>query len=156
MDQSANDRRLPVTLFEALREDHQTQRTLLDLLTKTHGASDGRDELFQKVKAELQYHANAEERALYVPMMEHDMSQEKARHSVAEHHEIDEMIETLEATDYSSPSWIASARKLQELVNHHLDEEEQEVFQLAGRALSDGQKNQLAATYRNAMAEQRQ
>ncbi|WP_136066682.1 hemerythrin domain-containing protein [Modicisalibacter radicis] len=144
-----------MTLFEALREDHQTQRTLLDLLTKTHGDSDGRDELFQKVKAELQYHANAEERALYIPMMEHDMTQEKARHSVAEHHEIDEMIETLEATDYSSSSWIASAKKLQELVTHHLDEEEQEVFQLAGRALSDTHKNQLTATYRNAMAEQR-
>ncbi len=145
-----------MTLFEALREDHQTQRTLLDLLTKTHGDSDGRDELFQKVKAELQYHANAEERALYVPMMEHDMTQEQARHSVAEHHEIDEMIETLEATDYSSSSWIVSAKKLQELVTHHLDEEEQEVFQLAGRALGDSQKDQLAATYRNAMAEQRQ
>lgn len=144
-----------MTLFEALRNDHKTQRTLLDQLVDTEGDSDGRHALFHKVKAELQYHAAAEERALYMAMMEYDMTQEKARHSIAEHHEIDEMIETLEATDYSSPGWLASARKLQHLVTHHLDEEEHEVFQLAGRALSDRQKHDLATLYREEMDRQR-
>ncbi|MBG11955.1 MAG: hemerythrin domain-containing protein [Alloalcanivorax venustensis] len=141
-----------MTLFEALREDHDTQRTLLGLLIKTHGDSDGREELFEKVKKALTRHAAAEERALYIPMMELDMTQEKARHSVAEHHEIDELVEELEDTDFSSPGWLASARKLHELVTHHLDEEEQEVFQLAGRALSDDAKARLANTYRDEMA----
>lgn len=141
-----------MTLFEALREDHDTQRTLLGLLIKTHGDSDGREELFEKVKKALTSHAAAEERALYIPMMELDMTQEKARHSVAEHHEIDELVEELEDTDFSSPGWLAAAKKLQELVTHHLDEEEQEVFQLAGRALSDDAKTRLADTYRDEMA----
>lgn len=140
-----------MTLFEALREDHQTQRTLLDLLVKTEGDSEGRDELYKRLRAELENHAAAEERALYIPMMEHDMTQEKARHSVAEHHEIDELLETLEATEYESPGWLASAKKLQHLVTHHLDEEEQEVFQLAGRALGDSEKTSLAKTYRQEM-----
>ena len=141
-----------MTLFEALREDHDTQRTLLGLLIKTHGDSDGREELFEKVKKALTSHAAAEERALYIPMMELDMTQEKARHSVAEHHEIDELVEELEDTDFSSPGWLAAARKLHALVTHHLDEEEQEVFQLAGRALSDDAKARLADTYRDEMA----
>nr|WP_110667637.1 hemerythrin domain-containing protein [Salinicola halophilus] len=140
-----------MTLFEALRESHDKQRRLLDLLVKTHGDSDGRDELFQRVKAELENHAAAEERALYVPMMEIDTTQEKARHSVAEHHEIDELLETLEATDYSSPSWVATAKKLQDTVTHHLDEEEHEMFQAAGRALDDDTKKALATTYREEM-----
>ena len=141
-----------MTLFEALREDHDTQRTLLGLLIKTHGDSDGREELFEKVKKALTSHAAAEERALYIPMMELDMTQEKARHSVAEHHEIDELVEELEDTDFSSPGWLAAARKLHDLVTHHLDEEEQEVCQLAGRALSDDAKARLADTYRDEMA----
>ena len=141
-----------MTLFEARREDHDTQRTLLGLLIKTHGDSDGREELFEKVKKALTSHAAAEERALYIPMMELDMTQEKARHSVAEHHEIDELVEELEDTDFSSPGWLAAARKLHDLVTHHLDEEEQEVFQLAGRALSDDAKARLADTYRDEMA----
>ena len=47
---------------------------------------------------------------------------------------------------------LAAARKLHDLVTHHLDEEEQEVFQLAGRALSDDAKARLADTYRDEMA----
>nr|WP_298414667.1 hemerythrin domain-containing protein [uncultured Halomonas sp.] len=144
-----------MTLFEELRDDHDTQRTLLDLLVKTEGNSEGRDELFHKVKAELQRHAAAEERALYIPMMEHDSTQEKARHSIAEHHEIDELIETLENTDYSSSSWVASAQKLQHLVTHHLDEEEQEIFQAAGKVLSKSQEKELAGVYRKEMDAQR-
>ncbi len=140
-----------MTLFEDLRTSHDKQRRLLELLVKTHGDSEGRDDLFKRLRAELENHAAAEERALYIPMMEHDMTQEKARHSVAEHHEIDELLETLEATEYESPGWLASAKKLQHLVTHHLDEEEQEVFQLAGRALGDSEKASLAKTYRQEM-----
>ena len=141
-----------MTIFEALRADHDEQRTLLELLGKTHGDSEGRDERFEKVKTELSAHAAAEERALYIPMMEVDLTQEKARHSVAEHHEIDELLETLEETDFSSSAWLSTAKKLQHLVTHHLDEEEQEVFQLAGRALPEQQKTSLARTYQKEMA----
>lgn len=144
-----------MNIFEALREDHDKQRTLVDLLTKTHGDSDGRDELFKKLKHELKIHADAEERHFYVPLIEDDLTQEKARHSIAEHHEMDELIEELESTDYSSPGWLATAKKLAHEVIHHLDEEEQEVFQLAGKVLTNGQKESLAADYREEMKENR-
>jgi hemerythrin-like domain-containing protein len=144
------------TIFEALREDHDVQRRLLDLLVKTHGDSEGRDELFARLKAELEHHAGAEERYFYVPLMETDLTQEKARHSVAEHHEIDELVEKLEQTDYSSPGWLTLAKRLQELVTHHLDEEEQEVFQLAGKALNEREKTALASDYRDDMERRRE
>lgn len=140
-----------MNLFEELRKDHQKQRTLVDILSKTHGDSEGRDEFFKKLRHELEIHADAEERYLYVPMIEHDMTQEKARHSIAEHHEMDELIEDLEETDYSSPGWIATAKKLEEKLIHHLDEEEQEVFQMAGKVMTEAQKSSLAKEYREAM-----
>lgn len=136
-----------MTIFESLRADHETQRTLADLLTKTHGDSDGRNELFERLKRELEAHAGAEERFFYVPLMEHDLTQEKARHSVAEHKELDDLVEQLEGYDMSGPQWIQTAEKLAHLLTHHLDEEEQEVFQLAGKALSDDEKSSLADEY---------
>ncbi|MGB7754924.1 MAG: hemerythrin domain-containing protein [Salinisphaera sp.] len=142
------------TIFEALRESHDKQRRLLAALCETHGDSDKREGLFAAVKAELVHHENAEERYFYNPLMEHDMTQETARHSVAEHHEIDELVEQMESTDYSSPAWLASARKLEHLVTHHLDEEEQEVFQVAGRVLRDDEKTKLARDYDQMMEEQ--
>ncbi|WP_148861052.1 hemerythrin domain-containing protein [Marinobacter fonticola] len=143
-----------MNIFEALREDHDKQRTLIDLLCKTEGDSEGREELFGKVKAELARHAAAEERHFYVPLMKDDHTQEKARHSIAEHHEMDEMIEELESTDMSSPHWLAVAKQLQDQLHHHLDEEEQEVFQQAGKVLPEEQKASLANQYRKHMEEQ--
>ncbi len=134
-------------IFESLRSDHETQRTLADLLVKTEGDSDGRVELFERLKRELEAHAGAEERHFYVPLMEHDLTQEKARHSVAEHKELDDLVEQLEGYDMSGPQWLPTAEKLAHLLTHHLDEEEQEVFQLAGKALTDDEKTSLAAEY---------
>ncbi|WP_018918635.1 hemerythrin domain-containing protein [Vreelandella zhanjiangensis] len=140
-----------MTIFEALRKDHDLQRDLMERLVNTHGDSEERDTLYQQVKHELQHHAIAEERAFYIPLMELDLTQEKARHSVAEHHEIDELLEQLDSTDYSASSWLTYAKQLQHLVTHHLDEEEQEVFQLAGRGLKAPQKTSLAGEYEEEM-----
>lgn len=140
-----------MNIFEALREDHGVQRTLADLLVKTHGDSEGRDELFDKLKAQLQAHAKAEERYFYILLMEDDLTQEKARHSVAEHHEIDELIETMENTEFSSPAWVSHAEKLRKRLHHHLDEEEHEVFQMAGKVLTEQQKTSLSSEYRKLM-----
>ena len=144
-----------MNIFQALREDHDLQRKLVDQLIETQGDSDERDQLFQRIKAELKSHATAEERCFYVPLMEHDMTQEKSRHSIAEHHEMDEMIEKLEKTEYSSSAWLVEAKNLQHRVHHHLDEEENECFQLAGKVLTDEQKTALAADYQKEMTEQK-
>lgn len=144
-----------MTIFESLRADHETQRTLADLVTKTKGDSDGRNELFARLKSELEAHAGAEERYFYVPLMEHDLTQEKARHSVAEHKELDDLVEKLEGYDMSGSQWLQTAEELAHLLNHHLDEEEQEVFQLAGKALSDAEKASLAREYEDDMQRRR-
>lgn len=145
-----------MNIFESLREDHDVQRKLVDELIETHGDTEKRDDLFLRIKTELESHAAAEERCFYIPLMEHDMTLEKSRHSVAEHHEIDEFIKQLEDTEYSSPGWLTIAKQLTHKVHHHLDEEEQEVFQLAGKVLSDIQKSGLSGDYQSEMKAQRQ
>lgn len=139
------------SIFEALRADHDKQRTLVDLLARTEGDSDGRNELFARTCQALRTHAAAEERFFYRPLMDHDTTQEKARHSVAEHKEIDDILGHLTQTDTGSAGWLPAARKLRHLVVHHLDEEEHEVFQQAGKVLGDADKERLATAYRDDM-----
>lgn len=140
-----------MTIFEEIRADHDKQRTLVGLLVKTHGDSEGREELFHRLETALKDHEAAEERHFYVPLMEHDATQKEARHGVAEHHEIDELLNELEKTDYSSSGWLATAKKLKEKLLHHLEEEEHEFFQLAGKSLSESEKVTLGQKYRVAM-----
>jgi len=140
-----------MNIFEALRHDHDKQRELVDALIQTHGETDKRHTLMDELKTELEQHAKFEERYFYNPLMFEDLTHVKARHSVAEHHEIDELIEQLEDTEMSSSAWLVTAKKLHHLVHHHLSEEEHEVFQLAGKALTEGQKQSLAKQYNDAM-----
>tara|TARA_R110000868_G_scaffold225785_1_gene478075 strand:- start:1197 stop:1634 length:438 start_codon:yes stop_codon:yes gene_type:complete len=138
-------------IFEAIREDHEKQRLLMKVLVETSGASPSREKFFKELKAELAKHAIAEERFFYIPLMDSDQTIEPSRHAIAEHHEIDELVEILEKTDMSSSAWLTHMKTLQKRVLHHLNEEEHEFFQQAGKVLTSQQKEQLASSYRNEM-----
>ena len=128
-------------IFEALRKDQEKQRLLLKILAETSGDTAARREYFQELKDQLESHAVAEERHFYSHMLENDETVELTRHGIAEHHEIDELIEKLDETEMSSPAWLHYLKSLQEKVEHHLADEEQEFFQVAGKVLNDRKKN---------------
>lgn len=148
--------RTETNIFDELRHDHDAQRALMQRLLETSGDSDERDRLFLVLRRELETHAAMEERYLYGPMLQADLTQEKARHGVSEHKELDDFLAHLDDTDYSSPAWLAKAKELAHRLEHHLDEEEHEVFQLAGRALSPEQKVELGGSYTAGMARLRE
>ena len=137
------------TLFEALRRDHDKHRQLMDRLEKTSGMSRERDELLQRLKAELASHAAAEERTLYARMMQSPSATDAARHGVAEHHEIDELIEQLEDRSLDDPHWLTTFRTLKAKVEHHMQDEEHGIFQLAGKVMPEPSKQMLATTFVN-------
>jgi hypothetical protein len=138
-------------IFEAIRQDHEKQRVLMRVLVETSGATPSREKFFKELKVELAKHAIAEERHFYIPLMDSDQTIEPSRHAIAEHHEIDELVEKIKQTDMSSSAWLVHMKTLQERVLHHLNEEEHEFFQQAGKVLSAQQKEQLASAYKSEM-----
>lgn len=136
------------TIYDALRESHAVQRTLLRRLLRSRKDGQAVDEICRQITAELSAHASAEERFLYCPMMMKDEGLSSSRHALSEHHEIEELANDLRSRAVDDALWIAAARKLSETVHHHLKEEESGFFQLSGRLLSDKQKVILAGKYR--------
>ena len=134
-------------IFEALRQDHEKQRLLLKILTETSGDTAARREYYQELKTQLESHAVAEERFFYTQLIKKDQTVDMSRHGIAEHHEIDKVIAQLDATDMSSPAWLNLMKTLRHKVLHHLEEEEQRFFQLAGKVMTDKQKMKLADGY---------
>ena len=144
-----------MNIFEALRISHVTQRTLADQLIQTEGDSPERASIYSELKLELAAHAAAEERFFYVPLIAHDMTQEPSRHGIAEHHQMDKLIEQLDDTDRSSPAWLVAAKALHHKIYHHLEDEEHSVFQLAGKVLGEAEKLSLAKDYEGEFVSQR-
>jgi hemerythrin-like domain-containing protein len=137
----------PQNIFQALMVSHVTQRELAARLLASKPASGERQHVFEELKAELAAHETAEERCFYVPLFEHDQSVDLSRHAIAEHHEMDEMVEHLEQVDPHAAEWQACCEKLCHKIEHHLDEEEQKFFPQAGEVLSDEQKVTLGRDY---------
>src|SRR5471032_1620106 len=94
-----------MNIFEALRESHDRQRSYADALIQTSGDTPERTEAYKRLKSELQAHETAEERYFYIPLMEFDNGVDLSRHAISEHHEMDEMMETLDETQMSDPTW---------------------------------------------------
>ena len=145
-----------MNIFKALREDHDTQRELLKTLVDTSGESSFRRKQYLELKKQLQSHAAAEERFFYSPLIDSDTTIELSRHGIAEHHDIDKLINKLDDTDMTSPSWLHTMKQLQHKVEHHLEEEEHSFFQVAGKVLEEDTKQELAENYHAEMAEQLQ
>ncbi len=78
----------------------------------------------------------------------YDMGLNSARHALAEHHEMDELVEDLGKLDAKGAAWGEKAKELSHKVRHHLKEEETKFFQVSGKLLTATQKTQLARQYR--------
>jgi len=142
-------------IYKAIKQDHDIQRDLCDKISNTSGDTEERRELWKKLKKELEVHAVAEERYFYSPLVDSDDMQEDARHGMAEHHEMDELIEEINDTDMSSPHWLATVKKLIHKVEHHLEDEEKDFFDKAKKLYSEEEAESLAKSYETTMTEYR-
>ena len=115
-------------IFGTLVEDHDLHRRLLAEIAETQGASAQRKDLFELLTFELKAHAAAEEQAVWSTVLRKPEVTEDGRHAVAEHKEIDELLNELAARDMSSSAWLKRFSALRETYLHHIREEEQEQF----------------------------
>lgn len=134
-------------IFDELKADHDRHRKLLDQLLETHGDSAERKRLFTELTKELKGHAAAEEQALYSTMLRKPETTDETRHSVAEHHEIDEALNDLAATDMSEGGWLQKFKSFDHQYRHHIDEEEDDHFPDFKKYLDEADVKHMAQVF---------
>lgn len=137
-----------MTIFEDLRASHAVQRSLARTMTHARASADSRRSAFLALAKELDAHATAEERHLYVPLLLDDAGLSVSRHALADHHKAEVLVEQLRGVDPTTEGFAELAKQLSTEVRDHLDEEEHGTFQLAGKLLSKTHQKQLARDYR--------
>src|SRR5690606_27992052 len=75
-----------MTIFDDLRASHEVQRALARRMTHGRAGADRRRAAFLALAHELDAHATAEERHLYVPLLLDDAGLRVSRHALADHH----------------------------------------------------------------------
>lgn len=134
-------------IYADLKKDHDRHRNLLDRIEATSRGSDERAELFEELRKELQAHAAAEEESLYTLMLANPDLRDEARHSVAEHKEIDDLLGELAEIETNDLGWITKFRQLRHRYEHHIDEEEEEMFPAASKELPSHEEDKAAKVF---------
>jgi len=124
--------------FALLKADHEKVAGILNTIEETtERAVKGRDELFARLKAELDLHAKIEEEILYPALEETEEAREITLEAYEEHRLVKQLLAELEAEPKDTEEWTAKFSVLKENIEHHVEEEEGEMFKKARQALSE-------------------
>jgi hemerythrin superfamily protein len=112
-----------------LKTDHDKVKGLLnELESTTERGVKTRAELFATIKGELTLHETVEEEIFYPELKAHPKAKDIVLEGYEEHHVVDLLMSELEALDVSDETWGAKAIVMKENVEHHIEEEEGEMF----------------------------
>lgn len=133
-------------IYDVLTDDHRRTATLLKDLSGTHAtAKKTRERLFDQVKHALEAHSRAEERTLYARLKESRETRDQTLESIEEHRIVTNLLNEMAAMDMASAEWDAKLKVLAQNVEHHIDEEENELFEKAREVLSEDDAAELGA-----------
>ncbi|MCB1328095.1 MAG: hemerythrin domain-containing protein [Maritimibacter sp.] len=132
-------------IFDAIKADHDTHRKLLNSIKESK--IQARGALWKRFYEDVKSHAAAEEETFYSKLISTTWGQDAARHSVHEHKELDDLLEELNVIDMSSDLWMKTFDKLKHDYEHHMDEEENDVFSRARETISSDEIDGAGAQF---------
>lgn len=142
--------------FELLKKDHQKVSELFKQLEETtERGVKTREELFGKLKQELDIHARIEETIFYPAIKEAEETHEITLEAIEEHNLVKQLLSELDSMPVDDERWTAKLTVLKENVEHHVEEEEGEMFKDARKVLSTEQVNELGERMNAAKQEQK-
>jgi len=132
--------------IKLLKSDHDTVEGIFEKLkSTTERAVKTREELFTKLKTELDVHAHIEETIFYPALKKEAETRDITFEGVEEHHVIKILLRELAAMPVDTEQWTAKLKVLKENVEHHVEEEETDMFKSAREVFSKEQLDEFGA-----------
>jgi hemerythrin-like domain-containing protein len=130
--------------FELLKADHEKVSEIFSKLEETtEQAVKTREDLFARLSEELTIHALIEETLLYPVLRREAETREITIEGLEEHHVMKLLLRELAEMKPGTEQWTAKIKVLKENVEHHVEEEEGEMFVEARKVLSDDQIKEI-------------
>jgi hypothetical protein len=130
--------------LKLLKQDHETVKKILkDLDETTERGVKTRTTLFAKLKRELTIHEILEEEILYPAFEEQAKLKDIVMEGYQEHHVVDLILGEISALSPDDEKWGAKLSVAKENVEHHIEEEEGEMFKKARQLFDQSELEQL-------------
>ncbi|MGE8406354.1 MAG: hemerythrin domain-containing protein [Pseudomonas sp.] len=135
--------------IDLLEDDHQRVKSLLtELSESTERGIKKRTELLAKLEREITLHTQLEEQILYPAFKSEGGKEEDVMYYEAkeEHRTVDSLVlPDLQHTDPGTPEFSGRVKVVKELLEHHIEEEEKEMFPQARKLLGKARLDELGA-----------
>jgi hemerythrin superfamily protein len=132
-----------VDAIQLLKNDHRKVEKIFSDIEKGNGS---REQLFKELATELTVHAEIEEKLFYPAAKDADPTRDLVLESYEEHKQVKMVLSDLEQADKKTEHWMAGLKVLMEDVQHHVKEEENELFpKVKDKVLSKEQLEDLGS-----------
>lgn len=121
-----------------LENDHNEMKQLLEEVEGTgDGAIEKREKLYGQIRQELRIHEKIEEEIFYPALKDHPKAKDVVLEGYEEHHAVDVLLDELEGIPFDDETWGPKMTVIKENVEHHIEEEEGEMFPKAKEIFHD-------------------
>jgi hemerythrin superfamily protein len=132
--------------FTLLKADHKKVAGIMEKIdATTERGVKTREDLFGQLKAELDVHAHIEETILYPELKKADETRDITLEAYEEHRLVKQLLGELDKMDKGEEKWTARFTVLKESVEHHVEEEESDMFPKARKVLGEERAEILGA-----------
>jgi iron-sulfur cluster repair protein YtfE (RIC family) len=121
--------------FELLKADHRKVADLFQQLESASGKA--KLDVFNQIRTELELHTQLEEKIFYPALEKPEETHDLTLEAYEEHDVVKKLLRELSRARTPNEEWEAKAKVLQENVEHHVEEEENELFPKAEEALGE-------------------
>jgi hemerythrin-like domain-containing protein len=127
-----------------LTDEHAAMRKLLtELESTTERGVKTREELFGRIKTDLTLHEIIEEEIFYPALKEHPKARDIVLEGYEEHNVVDTIVGDMEGVAFDDETWGAKAKVMQENIEHHMEEEEGDMFKKARQVFDESELEEL-------------
>lgn len=133
-------------VFELLKADHEKVSGIMEKIDETtERGIKTREELFTQLKNELDLHAELEEQYFYPALEEAEETHDITLEAYEEHNLVKQLLAELESEAKDQEQWTAKFTVLKENVEHHVEEEEGELFPKARKVLGSERSEEIGS-----------
>lgn len=140
-----------MNIYQLLKQEHKSVKDLMQQIERAGEMMAGsRENLFSQLYKELQVHMEGEEKLFYPPLEENEEARPLVYEAYEEHHVVKVLLEELRAAPKDNERWMAKMKVLRENTEHHIREEEKEVFKAAKEILGKDREAGILNQYQEA------
>jgi hemerythrin superfamily protein len=130
--------------IELLKQDHKEAMGMIDeLQTADKGNRTLTKQLFTQLKQALTLHTQMEEQVFYPALEKHEETSDMIQEAYSEHQDVDELLAEMATMQAGNDDFMDRLTELRDNIEHHVGEEESEMFPAAERVLGESRLQEM-------------